>query len=185
MLLQAERSLLMIVDAQTSLAKAMHAGDACIERIAFLIEAAKVLDVPIVASEQYPERLGHTVAEIERLIEPQDVHPKVAFAASADEAVRRAVQSRGRSQLVLTGMEAHVCVLQTALGFSALGLEPVVVADAVASRSPASREHALARLQGAGIPVVTSEMVVFEWLERAGTPAFKALLPLIRDRGEK
>ncbi|MDX1539953.1 MAG: isochorismatase family protein [Geminicoccaceae bacterium] len=174
----------MIVDIQTSLAKAVSGGDACIDRAAFLIEAARALEVPVLASEQYPERLGGTVDALAALLDPEAIHPKLTFAGSGDERLRGAVQAAARPQLVLAGMEAHVCVLQTALGFKTLGLEPVVVADAVASRAPSSRERALARLQGAGVPVVTSEMVVFEWLERAGTPAFKSLLPLIRDRGE-
>lgn len=184
MLLRAERSLLMIVDIQTSLAKAVSGGEECIARAAFLIEAARSLGVPILASEQYPERLGQTVDALAGLLDPSAVHPKLHFAGSSDQALRAAVQGVARPQLVIAGMEAHVCVLQTALGFKTLGLEPVVVADAVASRAPSSRERAFVRLQAAGVPVVTSEMVVFEWLEQAGTAAFRTLLPLIRDRGE-
>lgn len=181
MLLQAHRSLLMIVDIQAALAPAVADGAACIRRSRFLIEAARALDVPLLASEQYPERLGPTVEDLRELIEPERVRPKLAFAASGDPRIRETVLEARRPQLVIAGMEAHVCVLQTALGFRALGLEPVVVADAVASRSPENRERALARMEGAGVPVVTSEMVVFEWLERAGTQAFRTLLPLIRD----
>jgi nicotinamidase-related amidase len=77
-------------------------------------------------------------------------------------------------------MEAHICVLQSALGLKALGFAPIVVADAVASRRPLSREIALQRLRGHGVEIVTAEMVVYEWLREAGTPAFRAILPLIR-----
>ena len=82
--------------------------------------------------------------------------------------------------IVICGMEAHVCVLQSALGLKVLGFAPVVVADAVASRRPESREVALQRMRAHDIEIVTAEMVVFEWLREAGTPAFKAILPLVR-----
>ena len=99
----------------------------------------------------------------------------------ADGGAGRFVAATGsRHVIVICGMEAHVCVLQSALGLKVLGFAPVVVADAVASRRPESREVALQRMRAHDIEIVTAEMVVFEWLREAGTPAFKAILPLVR-----
>jgi nicotinamidase-related amidase len=180
MLIETATSALMLIDAQARLLPAIHDGTACIERCRLLLEGARRLAVPILAAEQYPQGLGTTVPALAELVPPGQVHPKRHFAAGAEPAIAAALQDLGRPQIVLCGMEAHVCVLQTALDLPRLGLRPIVVADAVASRRPESRTLALARLRARGIEIVSAEMVLFEWLGVAGTPEFKALLPLIR-----
>lgn len=180
MLIEAAKSVLMIVDVQARLAPAVHEGGACVARCRVLIEAARRLDVPVLVTEQYPKGLGPTVPELAPLLAPGEVRAKQHFSAVADPDVAAAVRALGRPQVVLCGMETHVCVLQTALGLQADGLTPIVVADAVGSRRPEARELALARLRAHGVEIVDAEMVMFEWLREAGTPAFKALQPLIR-----
>lgn len=184
MLLDPASSILIVVDMQTSLARVVTDAERHLGRARVLLRAAEILEVPVIATEQYPERLGPTVDTLRDRLDPSRIFAKLAFSAAAEPVVRDAVLDLGRRQLVVVGMEAHVCVLQTALGFASLGQTPVVVADAVGSRDPANRELALARLAAAGVTVVSSEMVLFEWLGRAGTPAFKAMLPLIRDGSE-
>lgn len=180
MLIDPAKSALLVVDVQTRLAPAMHEGDACLERCTVLIEAARRLDVPVVATEQYPKGLGPTVAKVKALLEPEQIHPKVHFCCAADPAVATAIQGLIRPEIVLCGMEAHICVLQSALGLLAQGLRPIVVADATTSRRPQSRDLALARLRVHGVEIVDTEMVVFEWLREAGTTDFKALAPLVK-----
>jgi nicotinamidase-related amidase len=180
MLLDVARSLLLLVDAQTRLAPAIHDADGCVRRCRLLIEAARRLDVPVLATEQYPEGLGATVPELAALLEPGQVHAKRHFSCAAEPPIVAAIEASRRRSIVLCGMEAHICVLQSALGLKASGFAPVVVADAVASRRPESREIALQRLRGHGIDIVTAEMVVCEWLREAPTPDFRAILPLIR-----
>jgi nicotinamidase-related amidase len=180
MLLEADRSLLLLVDAQTRLAPAIHDAEACIRRCRLLIEAAGRLDVPVVAAEQYPQGLGPTVPELAALLQPAHVHAKRHFSCTGEPRIVAALEAHARPTIVICGMEAHICVLQSALGLKALGFAPVVVADAVGSRLPASREVALQRLQAHGVEIVTAEMVVFEWLREAATPAFRAILPLVR-----
>jgi nicotinamidase-related amidase len=180
MLLDADRSLLLLIDAQTRLAPAIHDAEACVQRCRLLVEAARRLDVPVVALEQYPEGLGPTVPALAALLEPAQVHAKRHFSCASEPQIVAALEALARRTIVICGMEAHVCVLQSALGLKTLGFVPVVVADAVASRVPMSRTIALQRLQHHGIEIVTAEMVVFEWLREAGTPAFKAILPLVR-----
>lgn len=180
MLIDVGKSAVLVVDVQTRLAPAMHERETCIDRCRVLVQAALRLDVPVIASEQYPEGLGPTVEALAALLPAERVFAKRHFAGVADPGLGAALRALDRAQIVLCGMEAHVCVLQTALGLKAEGLTPVVVADAVASRRPESKALALARLRAHGVEIVEAEMVLFEWLREAGTPAFKALLPLIK-----
>lgn len=183
-MIEAARAQLLVVDVQDRLAPHVAAGVECIRRIRALIQAARRLAVPVLVTEQYPEGLGRTVADLQPLLAPADVCRKVTFAAAHETAARDRVLGLGRPQLVIAGMEAHVCVLQTALSFKAVGLQPFVVADAVGSRTATNRTAALSRLQAEGVRIVTSEMVLFEWLGRAGTDVFRAVLPLIKEVDE-
>jgi nicotinamidase-related amidase len=185
MLVQRERSCLLIVDMQERLLPAVAGAEPLLHQAGILIRAAKRLDLPILVSEQYPKGLGHTDPGLRALlgneIEPL---PKTHFSCADDPDIKARLQSlareRGRDQAVVLGVEAHVCVLQTALGLPRLGLAPFVVGDAVASRKPESRQMALDRMARDGVEIVTTEMVLFEWLGKAGTAEFKELSALIR-----
>jgi nicotinamidase-related amidase len=180
LLIDAARSALLVVDVQERLAPAVRGGEACIERCRLLIEAARRLEVPVIASEQYPKGLGPTVPALAGLLAPEQIYAKRHFSCTADPRLRAALQGLMRPEIVICGMEAHVCVLQTALGLRTQGLQPIVVADAVASRRAEARALALERMRAAGVEIVDAEMVLFEWLREAGTAEFKALAPLIR-----
>jgi len=179
-LLDPTRSLLFVVDVQERLAPAIDGAAAVIARTRILLEAAARLGVPVMASEQYPQGLGHSDARLEPLLEGAEVLPKLAFSATRDPAIAARLQERGRDQIVVTGMETHVCVLQTALGLKEAGYQVAVVADAVGSRLPERKALGLERMRAEGITIVDSEMVLFEWLGAAGTPVFKDLSRLIR-----
>lgn len=185
MLLKAGRSQLLVVDLQERLVPAIDRVDRILRNVELLIRAAERLGVPATVTEQYPKGLGPTVPPVRDIL-PADaaILPKTAFSAAADpgaaERVARLAGS-GRDQLVVCGVEAHVCVLQSAIGFKQAGAEVFVVGDAVSSRSPHSVPAACARLLHAGCHWVTAEMVVFEWMERAGTEAFRALSPLLKE----
>lgn len=184
MLLSASRSQLLVVDIQERLMPAVQEGERVVRNTNLLIAAAQRLGVPIVVTEQYPKGLGPTVAAVaERLPNDATVLPKVAFSGAADDEIAATVaagREAGREQIVMCGAEAHVCVLQTALGFRQAGYEVYVASDAVASRSPHSVQAACARLLHAGCSWITTEMAVFEWMERAGTDDFRALSALIK-----
>ncbi|TAN77867.1 MAG: hydrolase [Magnetospirillum sp.] len=180
MLIQAERSSLLIVDVQQGLAPVMAEPRRVYRGCALLMRAAVRLGVPLVVSEQYPKGLGHTVGELLELAPAGSVAEKLHFSCAADPAMLARFQESGRKQVVIAGIEAHVCVLQSALGLKAEGFEPVVVADACSSRTDASYQTAMRRLAANGVEVVTVEMVIFEWLHRAGTPEFKELSALIK-----
>lgn len=184
MLVEAARSHLVIVDLQERLLSAINDAPGAVARTRILIAAAERLGVPIAVTEQYPRGIGHTVPMIrEALPATASIHEKITFAASGDKAFCAHIglaRATGRNQLVICGTEAHVCVMQTALGFKRLGYEIFVVGDAVASRDPASVIYARDRLMQAGCAWVNSEMVVFEWMERAGTDLFRSLVKLIK-----
>lgn len=185
MVLDPRRSLLILVDAQERLIPAMAEPERVVANAAILLAAAERLGIPILVTEQYPKGLGPTVPAIaERLPASAVVMPKTAFSAAAEESIAAHLDKRrteGRDQAVVCGVEAHVCVLQTALHLKGQGWPVTVVGDAVSSRSPHSVAVAEARLLQAGCVVATTEMALFEWMQRAGTDSFKALSALVRD----
>ena len=177
--LDAARSLLMVVDLQARLTPAIPGIATLIDRAGLVLAAAGRLGVPVLVTEQYPQGLGPTVLEL-ALPEGTTVLPKTAFSAVADSAIEAFLQQADRGQIVLFGTEAHVCVLQTALGLIAKGYAVFVVADAVGSRREESKRLALDRLRQAGAIVVDAEMVAFEWLREADTTDFRALIGKIK-----
>lgn len=175
MLMRAETSCLLVVDFQERLLPTIHDVDCTIANGAWLIQVAQRLHVPVLASEQYPKGLGHTIPAIRDLL-PTDVFmEKLHFSCAADRDCMRRIDALGREQIVVIGIEAHVCVLQTALDLRAVGKEVYLVADAVSSRSPRDVEQALERMRAEGVRVVSREMVAFEWLYQAGTEQFREI----------
>lgn len=171
---------LLVIDVQEKLMAKIPAADAVIRNIAFLIDSARLLGMPVAATEQYPKGLGPTVAELaRRLPERPD---KVAFSCCAIPAVVEGFRRAARPKILLAGIETHVCVLQTALDLLALDFRVFVAADAVASRYAGDREFALRRLERAGAVLTTSETAVFEWVGGAGSPHFKEISRLVQER---
>ena len=177
MLLTTHGAVLLLVDLQERLVPAMHDGGTMVARTVRLAEAAQLLDVPICATEQYPTGLGHLVPPL--VAYPQVVLAKTAFSPTADVGFSTLFPP-GTAEVVVAGCEAHVCVLQTVLGLLAEDLRAVVVSDAVGSRDPANATAALDRMARHGAEVVTSEMVLFEWLRDAAHPRFREVQKLLR-----
>ena len=180
MLIGRDTSCLLVVDLQEKLLPAMQDPMLVVRNAGILMQAAARLGVPILVSEQYPQGLGPTVAELRHLAPPESIHAKTAFSCADDPDLRLKLADFQRAQVIVCGIEAHVCVLQTAIDLEAQGFEAFVVADAVGSRSKVNRKLAINRLLKSGVDVVDSEMVLFEWLGRAGTPEFKELQALVK-----
>lgn len=182
-LLEPEQSLLLIVDLQTRLAAAMP-SEACAETRAACITLARAageLDLPVLVTRQYPKGLGPIDGDLEAALPAATATvDKTCFSAPGDDAVSEALRAAGRRQVVVCGMEAHVCVLQTVSALAADGYAPCVVADGVCSRRARHRDNALARVAAAGIPVSNHESVLFEWLRDARHEKFKAVSALLR-----
>ena len=181
MLLTRDRSLLLVIDVQPRLLAAMIERETVVARTAILMRAARRLGVPLLVTEHYRHGLGTTVPALADLATPGETIEKLHFNCAAEPAVQgQLALMKPRRQAVLCGIEAHVCVLQSALGLQAAGWDVAVVADATSTRHAHDLDHGLRRLAAAGVAVVTSEMVVFEWLGRAATPEFRDLLALIK-----
>lgn len=178
MLLEREKSLLLLVDMQARLLPAMADPKAVIAGCGILLRAAGELGVPVLASEQYPKGLGPTVPELAELA-PRRLE-KMEFSAQANAGIAAELARAGRNQIVLAGVEAHVCVLQTGIELLEAGYRVFIVTDAVASRRAESREVALQRLAQAGATLITAEMALFEWLRSAAAPEFRSISKLIR-----
>ncbi len=183
-LIDRARTHLLVIDVQERLLPAMSEPQPALANCMRLVQAAAHLSLPVTVSQQYPKGIGPTVEELRRLLpNGAAVLDKLAFSCVRDAGLRMRIEqlaADGRDQVLVCGIEAHVCVLQTALEIAATGLSCFVAADATASRVQASKDIAMARMQGAGVTIVTSEMAIFEWLGQAGTADFKALMPLVK-----
>lgn len=172
-LLERARSALVVIDVQEAFRR-YAAFERVARACAALVQGARELDVPIIASEQYPQGLGHTAPEV-GLREGDHPLEKNVFSAVRAEGF----DLEGRQQAVVCGIETHVCVSQTVHDLLARGVEVHVPADAVGSRHEIDYERGLERMARAGAVIGTVEAVLFELLERAGTPEFKAVQKLI------
>jgi nicotinamidase-related amidase len=183
MLCELQNSILAIIDVQPRLTAAMPAKVlARLQRnTTLLLRAATLLGVPVVATEQYPQGLGELEPDVARLLPGDAVRrAKTGFSCTSADGLVDAMDATGRRQVVLIGMEAHVCVLQSAFQLQHIGYQSFVVADAVCSRHRESYETALQRMQHGGIVVTDSESVLFEWTRDSRHPHFKELQGLIR-----
>ena len=179
-MLDRDATLLVVIDYQEKLLPKILGAEALTEQAVKLIRFARELEVPILCTEQYPKGLGHTVAPIAAALEGIVPLEKTAFGCLGDAGFTEALEASGRKQLLLTGIEAHICVMQTALGALDEGYEVYIPRDAVGSRFALEYEAGLHRLEGAGAEIVTTEMALFELLREAGTPEFKKALPFLK-----
>ncbi|SFN36410.1 Isochorismate hydrolase [Roseovarius lutimaris] len=175
--LDAARSHLLVIDFQARLMPAIHDGARVVQNAHRLLSAARRLKLPISYTEQNPEGLGPTLSALAPEPGETVLHKMTFDACRTPEA---AAHLAGDADFVVIGCEAHVCLLQTVLGLLSAGRKVYVVADAIGSRMVESRTTALRRMERHGAEIVTTEMVVFEWLASAEHPDFKALLKLIK-----
>lgn len=180
-LLGPERTALVVVDIQEKLLPAIHERDRVIRNSLLLLRLASILHLPVVITTQYRKGLGETVPEVRAAapgVEPLD---KVTFGCFADAGfLARLGSLEGRDQLVVAGIEAHICVAQTVLGALDRGYRVHVASDAVGSRTEANRQVGLARMERAGALLSSAEMAIYELLGRSDGEAFKQMLPHLK-----
>jgi len=179
-LLDRKRSVLVIVDIQERLFPGVHEHSRVLSRVDLLLSAAKLMEIPLLVTEQYPKGLGNTIEEIRKALPEMEPLAKMDFSCVPAPGFKERLSSLGRDQIVLAGIETHICLAQTALDLASQGAQVFVVADAASSRRPLDAAIALERLRQSGLTITTAEAVVFEWLRRAGTEEFKALQPKIK-----
>jgi nicotinamidase-related amidase len=171
-----DESVLVLVDLQARLMPAIHDGESVVAQAVRLGSIAQVLDVPVIGTEQTPASLGANVEAISSLC--SRTLAKHHFDGCAEGLVD--ALPKGRSRVIVAGCEAHVCVLQTALGLLSHGLQVTLAVDAIGSRRTIDRDAAISRLVRAGVDAATVEMVAFEWLRSSRHPRFRDVLRLVK-----
>lgn len=174
MLMNRDKSVLLIVDVQAKLAPFIHDGERVAAHCVWLAQVAARMGVPVVVTEHFPEKIGGTLDAVRAATPAARYVSKQCFSAPADGCLDGTAVEQ-RRQVIVCGTEAHVCVQQTALDLRWAGKEVFIVAEAAGSRDPANRDLAFARMRSHGIEIVSREMVAFEWLQRGGTELFREI----------
>lgn len=179
-MLQATDTLLLIVDIQEKLFRSMHAKEELLTNAQKLVRGAGVLGVPVVWAEQNPKGLGPTVPELAALLKAVTPISKFSFSCCDSEECLRGLRTGGRRNVLISGIETHICVYQTAAGLTASGFTVEVVADACSSRTPENKRIGLEKCRAAGAAITSVETVLFELLKVAAGPVFKEVLNIVK-----
>lgn len=184
MLMQRNRSQLIVIDVQEKLAPHIEGGEQVVADCTRLVRYASRVGVPVTLTEHYPKGLGPTVARLREAAGNETPRlEKIVFSCWKDTAIRARIESlavNGRDQVIVAGTETHVCVGQTVLDLVDGGLDVFLVADAVGSRQTRVRDIAIERMRDAGVTIVAQEMVAFEWLERGDAPEVRDVLAILK-----
>lgn len=174
-----EEACLVVIDVQGKLATIVDNSEEVIQNVSKLVQAMQALEVPILWLEQNPSRLGGTALDIAQHMQGQPI-AKMGFSACREQAFIDALKASGRTKFIVTGIETHICVYQTARQLKEQGFEVEVVVDAVSSRTKANKEIGLSKMQALGILPTSTEMILYELLQRADHAHFKTVLQLVK-----
>lgn len=175
-----EDTMALVIDVQEKLVPVMKNSTECIRNIKLLTEGLSLLSVPFLITQQYTKGLGMTIPEIRDCMEPFSYQEKITFSCYEEEEIRKNIQSRQRKNIILCGIEAHICVMQTAVDLKAAGYHVIVVTNCIDSRKAEDKAEALNRFAYEGILTSTYESVLFELTQRAGSDTFKSISRLIK-----
>ncbi len=179
-MLKKEDTVLIIVDVQGKLARMMFEREMLYDNLQKIIQGAKILNLPIIWMEQYPKGLGPTIPEIGDLLSDLQPIPKMSFSCCGEENFMTNLKKIDRKQILLTGIETHICVYQTAMELLNLGYEVQVISDAVSSRTKENKDIGLQKMADSGATISSVEMSLFELLRVAGTEEFKAISKILK-----
>lgn len=179
--LNLEDSLVLIIDVQEKLLNAVFNKEQVEKKSAIVAEAAKILGIPVVVTEQYPKGLGNTIPAVkDALAEDTEIFEKTAFSALNNEEILEAIKKHNKKQILIFGIETHICVSQTTAALRELGYDVSVIKDACGSRAEEEYLAGLERMKDNGAYIITTEIALFEWLKGAKHPNFKAVQALIK-----
>jgi len=170
----------LVVDIQERLFPVMHERDEFLARVLILLEGLKLLGIPVLLSEQYPKGLGPTLQKVLDVLESEKRVEKISFSCCGEPDFLSQLNQSDRKQVIICGIEAHVCVLQTVVDLVEMGYTPLVVADCISSRNPEDKKVAVERMRSEGALITTSESLLFELTRVAGTPQFKQISRLVK-----
>jgi nicotinamidase-related amidase len=180
MRIKREETAALLIDMQERLFPHIYQKDELLRKSGILIEGLKVLDVPMVITEQYPKGLGATVKEISALVKMDPVIEKIAFSCCDEPSVMQHDVMQNHKNIIICGIEAHVCVLQTVIDLHDAGYKAVVVEDCISSRNPEDKRVAVERMRSEGALITSCESILFELARVAGTDEFKAISRLVK-----
>lgn len=169
----------VVIDMQEKLWPTISGRDSLLARVKFGVESAKILGLPVIGTEQYPKGLGRTIAPLQSMLD--ECWAKTCFSVVGEPSVADRLDQPGLRKLLLLGIEAHVCVQQSAFDLLGSGFHVFVAADGVGSRREEDRERALRRMESAGITLTTVESAVFEWVEDSRHPDFKRISAMVKE----
>lgn len=178
--LQAENTALVVIDIQDRLVRAMPNKEALLDAVSRLVRGAVVLEVPVILTEQYPQGLGETLPEVKELMTGVTPVEKTCFSCADEDNFQQALKAAGRRQVLVCGIEAHICVYQTAMALLREGYQVQVVVDCVDSRQALNKEVCLTRMSAAGIGLTTVEMALFELLKVGRGDRFKQISNIVK-----
>jgi nicotinamidase-related amidase len=178
-MLEIDNTVLLVIDIQGKLASLMHEKEHLYDNASRMVRAAEVLGIKVICTEQYPNGLGPTVPEIAEHLNVEAIE-KLAFSCCGEEAFVTALKQTGRTQVLLVGIETHICVYQTAMDLLSGGYEVYVVTDAVSSRTESNRDLGLQRMRDAGAVMTSVEMALFEMLKIAKGDQFKQIARIVK-----
>jgi len=170
----------LVIDIQERLFPVMHEREELLTRVLILLEGLKLLEIPVLVSEQYPKGLGPTLQKVLDVLGPNISVEKISFSCCGEPDFLSQLNQRDRKQVIICGIEAHVCVLQTVIDLVEMGFTPVVVADCISSRNPDDKKVAVERMRSEGAVITTCESLLFELTRVAGTPQFKQISRLVK-----
>lgn len=180
MKIRVEDSMVLIIDFQDRLMPSIEENQEIISRTSILLQGLSLLQVPMMVTRQYPKGLGDTVIALKEVTEAVPVHDKITFSCYGDEKIRQAIKENNKKNIILCGVEAHICVLQTLIDLRADGYQTIFVEDCIGSRKSNDKRVAVMRAVNEGAVVTTSESILFELLQEAGTNTFKRISALIK-----
>ncbi len=175
-----ENTVIIAIDFQERLFPVMNAKEKLLQNVVKLIKGAKALEVPVIVPEQYPKGLGPTIPEIKELLPGMKPVEKVCFSCCDNDAFNQALAALNRKQVLIAGIEAHICVYQTAAALARQGYEVQVVTDCVSSREPENKAVAIQKMGALGILPSSTEMVLFEMLKVAQGDKFKQISSIVK-----
>jgi len=179
-MLQTDNTVLVLVDIQGKLAEIMHDKELLYQNLRRLVMGARALALPVIWMEQLPDKMGPTIQELRELLTSEQSISKKSFSCCGEPVFMNKLKATGRKQTLIAGIEAHVCVYQTAVDLIARGYEAWVVADAVSSRSLSNKQTGLDRIKCAGGQVTSVETALFEMMRTSEHPAFREILKIVR-----
>ncbi len=180
MRIRKEHSAGLIIDIQERLFPSIQENDLLFKNTMLLITGLQILDIPVLASEQYTQGLGFTVTEIRNMFEPALIYEKTAFSCCDDPGIQASLKNLHRKNIIIAGIEAHVCVLQTTVDLLENGYLPVIVEDCIASRKKVDKSIAIERMRQEGALITSYESILFELARVSGTEQFKAISKLVK-----